>query len=85
LRRSAVRGILALRGVELLFVAMLPTLVTTNRLYDPRFPLTDIAAVVMMSTLVGGLSAFVWLERAEEPRPQDLRTSDAHLSPQPTV
>jgi hypothetical protein len=45
LRHASLRGLLALRSVEILLVAMLPTIVTRHRVYQQQFRLTDLVAV----------------------------------------
>jgi small-conductance mechanosensitive channel len=64
-RKPWLRGLLSLRAVEVLLVAMLPTFVTTGRLYQDQFRWTDFVAVAAMVVLTGYLGIQVWRERAE--------------------
>jgi Dolichyl-phosphate-mannose-protein mannosyltransferase len=72
LRNRPLRALLALRSLEVLLVAMLPTLVTRHRLYQPQFALTDTVAVLAMVTLTAYLGLLMWREPA--------RSSDAGRS-----
>jgi Dolichyl-phosphate-mannose-protein mannosyltransferase len=74
LRHPAARALLTLRSLEVLLLAMLPTIVTRHRLYEPQFPLTDVVAVVGMVAACGYLARMVWRERA--PHPDDGTTHD---------
>jgi hypothetical protein len=60
LRWRPIRGLLALRAVEVLAVAALPTLVTKDELISSSFELTDAVAVVSMLMFGAGLAALVW-------------------------
>jgi hypothetical protein len=62
LRSGGIRALLTLRPVEVLLVAMLPTIITLNRLWGTPYVLTDIVAVVTMIGLTGWFVATVWLE-----------------------
>jgi hypothetical protein len=66
LRNAAVRALLALRAIEVLLVATLPTLITRHRLYQGQFRLSDIVAVLVMITLSGCLGVWVWRDRAPD-------------------
>ena len=67
LRSWAFRGILALRPVEVLLIAILPIILTGHRLWAARYWLTDLVAVVVMIGITGCLSAAVWCEQAPRP------------------
>jgi protein-S-isoprenylcysteine O-methyltransferase Ste14 len=73
LRRPAIRAVLALRAVEVLLVALLPTLATRHRLLQAPFRLTDAVAVVGTVSLSAGLGILVWRERAPEARSSERR------------
>jgi hypothetical protein len=72
LRSASLRALLALRAVEVLAVAMVPTLVTGHRVVSAHFALTDVIAVLTMVSVCCWLGAQVWRARADdapEPRP----------------
>lgn len=83
LRSAPICLLLALRSVEVALVAVVPTLATRHRLYDPRFPLTDLLALLAMLCLCGCLGLLVWRERRGEQaqRPARSRTSGAVGAP----
>jgi hypothetical protein len=60
LRSRPIRAVLALRVVEVLAVAMVPTLATRGGLISAGFPLTDAAAVTAMLGFSVALGALVW-------------------------
>lgn len=60
LRSLPARTILALRSVEVLAVAMVPTLATRHRVVAGHFALTDVVAIVGMVALSAVLAALVW-------------------------
>ena len=64
LRNRWTHGILALRAVEVLLVAMLPTVITRHRFYLHQFRATDLVAAASMVTFCALLGALVWRERA---------------------
>jgi hypothetical protein len=64
LRHSWVRALLALRAVEVLLVAILPTIVTRHRLFQAQFSLTDSVAVLSIVVFCACLAGLVWRERA---------------------
>jgi hypothetical protein len=72
LRNGPAVALLALRSVEVLLVAMLPTVLTTHRLIDSRFALTDVVAVIAMIVLCGWLGSLVWRERVAPERARAL-------------
>jgi hypothetical protein len=59
------RGLLALRAVEVLLVAMLPTLWTLNKVVSAQFWLTDAVAVLGMVGLSAALGVAVWRWRPD--------------------
>jgi 4-amino-4-deoxy-L-arabinose transferase-like glycosyltransferase len=63
LRAWPSRAVLALRSVEVLLVATVPTIATRHRLYDDRFVLTDIAALLTLVGLCGWVAVRCWRER----------------------
>ena len=65
LRHPLLRGVLAFRVVELLLVAILPTIATTGRIIAPLFALTDVVAVALLLVVTGLLIAAVWREPAD--------------------
>jgi Dolichyl-phosphate-mannose-protein mannosyltransferase len=60
LRSVPARVVLTLRVVEVLLMAMLPTLVTRHALISGTFKLTDLVAVLMMVGFGATLGAMVW-------------------------
>jgi hypothetical protein len=64
LRSTPVRALLALRIVEVLAVAIVPTVATRNGLISVGFPLTDAVAVVSMLGFGGALGVLVWSSRS---------------------
>lgn len=60
LRDLPVRFVLALRSVEVLLVAMLPTIVTRHQVLTRHFLLSDIVAVAAMLVLSAMLGVRVW-------------------------
>ncbi len=62
LRARWVRGLLALRALEVLLVAALPTVVTTHHIYGRHFLVNDVVALVAMVILAGYLGGLVWRE-----------------------
>jgi hypothetical protein len=63
LRSVPARAVLALRSLEVLLVAMLPTLLTRHRIAQSRFRLTDVVAVLALVVLCGWLGSITWRER----------------------
>ena len=59
-RRSALRGLLALRSLEVLLLAILPTIITEHRVIASRLWVTDTLAVLMMAGLSVTLAGVVW-------------------------
>lgn len=77
LRSTALRALLALRSVELLVVALGPTLVTTQILISPTFWVVDVVAVAAMLAFSMAMALLVWLTtparlEAERDRPDHL-------------
>lgn len=64
LRSAPIRGLVALRSVEVLAVAIVPTIATTGRVVAHRFYLTDVVALLAMTILSGWLGILVFKERA---------------------
>ena len=64
LQSPLTRAVLATRALEVLLVAMLPTVVTSGRIIAAHFVLTDCVAVITMLTLATHLGLAVWRERA---------------------
>ena len=60
LRSRLLRALLGLRALEVLLVAVVPTVWTVQRLWSTQFPVTDVVAVVAMVALSAGLGACVW-------------------------
>lgn len=60
LESRLLRVLLGLRALEVLLVAMLPTVWTVQRLWSTQFPVTDVVAVVAMVVLSAGLGVCVW-------------------------
>jgi hypothetical protein len=60
LRSTPIRGLLALRVVEVLAMAMVPTVATRGGLISPDFGLTDAVAVAVMLGCGAALGALVW-------------------------
>jgi Dolichyl-phosphate-mannose-protein mannosyltransferase len=60
LRSRPIRAVLALRVVEVLAVALVPTVATRGGLISPSFPLTDAVAVAAMLGFGAALGALVW-------------------------
>ena len=85
LRSAPISVILVLRSVEVALVAVVPTLATRHRLYDARFPVTDLVALVAMLCLCAYLGLLVWRERRAgvDPaqRPAASRTSGSAAAP----
>ncbi len=63
LRSVPISALLVLRSVEVALVAVVPTLATRHRLYDPRFPATDLLALLAILSLCGCLGLLLWRER----------------------
>ena len=57
-----IRALLALRAVEVLLIAVVPTLATRHRLIDGSFALTDVLALSAMVALSAALAASLWRE-----------------------
>jgi O-antigen biosynthesis protein len=64
LRSTPIRALLALRVVEVLAMAMVPTIATGQGLISADFKLTDSAAVLMMVGFGAALAALVWRSAA---------------------
>lgn len=67
LARTGTRVLLVVRALEVLLLAMLPTLATRHHLIASQFAVTDLVAVIAMVALVGWLGVSVW----HEPLPTD--------------
>jgi hypothetical protein len=65
LRSKPIRVLLALRSLEVLLVAVLPTVVTRERVYDERFVLTDTVALVALFIFCAGLCSLVWRQQPQ--------------------
>ena len=77
LRSTPIRALLALRVVEVVAVAMVPTVVTRQGLIAPGFELTDAVAVAAILGFGAALGALVW-RAAPPPRgPASARVADA--------
>jgi hypothetical protein len=64
LRSRPLHALLTLRAVEVLAMAILPTLLTRHELISATFPLTDAVAVAAMVGLCACLAKLVWSEQA---------------------
>jgi hypothetical protein len=67
LRSTPVRSLLALRVVEVLAMAMVPTVATRHELISAGFKLTDAVAVAAMLGFGAALGALVWKAAPREP------------------
>jgi hypothetical protein len=86
LRSRAIRTLLALRAVEVLFVAMVPTLVTRRHVASATFRVSDVVAAATMVVLCAWLGRQVWLERpspdeADRPAVRPAPIAEAVRSP----
>jgi hypothetical protein len=72
LRSTPARIVLVLRVVELLAVAVVPTIATRNALVAHAYPVTDVVALLAMVICAVGLGGCVWGLRADPPDRQDL-------------
>ncbi len=62
LRSSSTRALLSLRVVEVLLVAVAPTIATTHQFLDHRFAVTDSLALLTMTGVCGTIAVVVWRE-----------------------
>ena len=60
LRSDPIRGLLALRTVEVLALALVPVLATRHRLLDSHFALIDVCALLALITLCALLARSIW-------------------------
>lgn len=65
LKSTPIRAILILRPLELLLIAIGPTLATRHLLIDSTFAVNDITALTAMIVFSAGLAALVWSTSAE--------------------
>jgi len=79
LRNRWLHCILALRPLEVLLVAMLPTVVTTSRLIASNFVVIDIVAVLGMIALTTCLGVIVWREQPETEVPDLVDAGTTHV------
>lgn len=66
LRSTPIRAILSLRALELLAVALVPTLATRHELVSSQYPLTDLAALAGVVSCGGLLALAVWRADRDE-------------------
>jgi Dolichyl-phosphate-mannose-protein mannosyltransferase len=71
LKHASLRGVLALRAVEVLLVATLPTLLTRHRAFESRYWITDIVALSAMVGLCAALGWACWREKPKTRRPRE--------------
>jgi hypothetical protein len=62
LRSTPIRALLSLRALELLAVAVVPTLATRSQLVTVEYDLVDSAALLGMLGFCAALAALIWLE-----------------------
>jgi hypothetical protein len=72
LRSTPARVVLMLRVVEVLAVAVVPTIATRSALVAHAYPVTDIVALLTMVACAVGLGGCVWGLRADPPDRRDL-------------
>ncbi|HEY6729944.1 MAG TPA: hypothetical protein VI039_02850 [Solirubrobacterales bacterium] len=65
LRSPIARGILSLRAVGLLAVALVPTLATRSEVISAQYPLTDTVALLGVIACSAGLAVTVWSTKAD--------------------
>jgi hypothetical protein len=66
LRSVPIRAILSLRALEMLAVAVVPTLATRHELISSQYPLTDLAALLGVVFFSGCLGVAVWRTQGED-------------------
>jgi hypothetical protein len=73
LRSNPIRGLLAFRSVEVLAVAVIPTLATRHRLLDSDFALIDVCALLALAAFSVFLARSVWRFPGAEVQRHQLR------------
>ncbi len=76
LRSAPTRAILSFRALELLAVAVVPTVATRGELISAQYPLTDTVALLAVLGLSACLAAAVWTAKADDGEPGERRNGD---------